>query len=102
MQREGLRYVHDVSRGAASSISKNPKDSTVAFVSVIAACANCQSLFASNPLRVPSVVIDGERLPLCRPCVEWANGIRRARGLPTWEIFPDSYEAIDAAEVPFP
>jgi hypothetical protein len=74
----------------------------MAFVLMHAACARCHAPFAFNPLRVPSVLIKGRREPLCRPCVEWANAERARRGMPTWPIYPDSYEPVDEQEVPWP
>jgi hypothetical protein len=64
-----------------------------------AECVRCREIFSSNPLRVPSVVVNGVREPLCRRCVEWANVERKARGLSTWKIFPDAYEPVDEREV---
>ena len=74
----------------------------MAFVFFTSACARCGGLVSYNPVRVPSVVINGAREPLCRACVEWANPIRAARGLPTWPIYADSYEPVDEQEVPWP
>jgi hypothetical protein len=71
------------------------------FLFLTADCSRCRRVFAFNPLRVPSVVVAGERLPLCRDCVEWANAIRASRGLATWTVYPDSYEPVDEQEVPF-
>jgi hypothetical protein len=75
----------------------------VAFVSLTSPCARCGALiWFYNPVRVPSVVVKGRREPLCRPCVEWANVERAKRGLPIWPIYPDSYDAVDEQEVPWP
>ena len=68
------------------------------FLSLFAHCVRCHQPFMSNPLRVPSILVNGQREPLCRQCVEAANIVRAARGLPTFEIFPDAYEPLDEAE----
>jgi hypothetical protein len=74
----------------------------MAFVSMTSACVRCGRLFFYNPLRVPSVVVNGQREPLCRPCVEWANRERAAKGLATWPIHHDAYEAVDEQEIAWP
>jgi len=74
----------------------------LAFVTLTSACFLCRKLFSYNPVRVPSVMVRDQREPLCRRCVEWANRARAAKGLPTWTIHPDSYEAVDEREVPWP
>lgn len=65
------------------------------FVLAIAPCVHCGETFRFNPMTVPSVVVDGVREPLCRPCVEWANLQREQRGLQPWTIAPDAYAPID-------
>jgi hypothetical protein len=74
----------------------------MAYVSMYAPCLRCGRHFHFNPLRVPSMVVDGKREPLCRSCVEWANPIRAAKGLPVWTIHADSYDAVDEQEIPWP
>jgi hypothetical protein len=73
----------------------------MAYLFVMSACVVCRQPFTYNPLRVPSVVVNGTREPICRACVERANVVRRDRGLPTWPIFDDSYEPVDEHEVPW-
>jgi hypothetical protein len=79
---------------------------------VLGACVGCGSTFSFNPDRVPSIRArrvqddngryrwqphpEGEREPLCRPCVERANIYRRDNGLPPIVIYPDSYEPLEA------
>lgn len=52
-------------------------------------CFGCGEVFGFDVDRVPSVLVP--RRPLCRPCVELANPIRRARGLPEIPILPGAY-----------
>ena len=62
-------------------------------------CVLCRGLFSFNPMRVPSVRINGSKEPLCRDCVERANPLRVAHGLPPIVIMPDAYEACDEGEL---
>jgi hypothetical protein len=56
------------------------------------ACFVCGQIFSYNPMRVPSVRIDGVRQPICRACVERANPRRIASGLAPIDPLPDAYE----------
>jgi hypothetical protein len=60
-------------------------------------CIRCKKLFTFNPDRVPSVVVNGHREPICRECVEYANPIREQRGLEPIRILPGAYEAEECA-----
>jgi hypothetical protein len=62
-------------------------------------CIGCRRPFGFNPLRVPSVVIEGERRPICRACVERVNPQRLANGLPPIVPLPDAYEPVDESEL---
>lgn len=62
-------------------------------------CYACRRLFAFNPVRVPSVVVDGERQPICAACVERANPNRIANGLAPIVPAPDAYEPCDESEL---
>jgi hypothetical protein len=64
-------------------------------------CGGCHRFFGYNPLRVPSLVIRGERVPICRDCIEWVNPIRIANGLEPIVPFPDAYESIHESELPY-
>lgn len=67
---------------------------------VMSACIGCQRIFSYNPLRVPSVRVNGMREPICRACVERANPQRIANGLEPIVPFPDAYEPVDDSELP--
>jgi hypothetical protein len=56
-------------------------------------------VFGFNPIRVPSIRIDGVRQPICRNCVEEANPKRLANGLPPIVPAPDAYEGCDEYEL---
>jgi hypothetical protein len=61
----------------------------------LAPCIGCGRVFGFNPHRVPSVIVDGVREPVCRTCVDRANDNRKASGLPLFTVYPDSYEPIE-------
>jgi hypothetical protein len=69
------------------------------YVSCTAACIGCGIPFSFNPNKVPSVVVEGNREPICRSCVERANPIRKEKGLPVISILPGAYEAADESEI---
>lgn len=56
-------------------------------------CIGCRTFFSFNPVRVPSVMIDGEKEPICLKCVEDANPRRIANGLVPIVPMPGAYEA---------
>ena len=62
------------------------------YLMVFGNCWSCGALFGFHPERVPSIIVEGEREPICRACIEAANPQRRELGLPEWVIHPDSYE----------
>lgn len=57
-------------------------------------CVNCNGIFSFNPDLVPSVRVPstGTKEPICQTCVEWANPLRVAKGLPLIEVPPGAYE----------
>lgn len=65
----------------------------------LSACYACRRLFTYNPVRVPSVVVDGVRQPVCQDCVELASPQRVERGLPPIEVPPGAYEAAEEGEL---
>lgn len=80
----------------------------MAWMSCIANCCACGALFSFNPDRVPSIrgfykagrfVPDqsGEREPVCRPCAEKFNKIRKDAKMPEMPILPGAYEAEEIA-----
>jgi hypothetical protein len=58
-------------------------------------CCGCGHFFSYNPVRVPSVRINGVREPICRACVERVNPLRIQNGLEPIKPFSDAYEPID-------
>jgi hypothetical protein len=62
-------------------------------------CYCCKRVFSFNPVRVPSIRVDGVKEPFCRSCIERANPERIKRGLEPIYIAPDAYEAVDEREL---
>lgn len=69
------------------------------FVLCTSPCAGCFRIFSYNPMRVPSIRINGSREPICRLCVERVNPVREKNGLPPIVFAPDAYEACDESEL---
>ena len=69
----------------------------MAWMVAMGECAGCHALFTFNPVRVPSVVINESREPICRTCIERANPERAKRGLPAIVILPGAYEEEEVA-----
>jgi hypothetical protein len=63
------------------------------------ACFGCGRLFTYNPIRVPSIRIDGDRKPVCLACIEAANPQRVANGLKPIVPAADAYEAVEESEL---
>ena len=63
-------------------------------------CLICKRIFGYNPHRVPSISIDGERRPVCLPCIVREN---RRRQLVGQELLadprPGAYEPIQESEL---
>jgi hypothetical protein len=62
-------------------------------------CVGCKQVFSFNPMRVPSVTVNGNREPICRDCVERYNPIRIAKGLEPIVPKSDAYDACDENEL---
>jgi len=63
-------------------------------------CIGCRQPFSFNPMRVPSIRVNGSREPVCLPCIEEANPRRIANGLEPIVPLPDAYEPCDESELP--
>jgi hypothetical protein len=63
-------------------------------------CIRCGQVFSFNPVRVPSIVINGVRQPICLSCVEIINPMRAKLGQPKIEPLPGAYDACDESEMP--
>jgi hypothetical protein len=65
----------------------------MSYVTCYGHCCCCGRLFGFNPVRVPSLTVNGSREPICQSCVDRANPIRKQNGLPLIQPRPDAYEA---------
>lgn len=63
------------------------------YVIVYGQCVNCGRMIAFNPNKVPSLVIEGQREPLCAVCfAKWNEVHRTSKGLDPIPLQPDAYE----------
>jgi hypothetical protein len=62
-------------------------------------CFGCGRLFSYNPVRVPSVRVNGSREPICADCVALANPRRIANGLDPIVPHPEAYTACEEGEL---
>lgn len=62
-------------------------------------CYGCGRLFSYNPVRVPSIRINGSREPICGDCISRANPKRVANGLDPIVPHRDAYVACDEGEL---
>jgi hypothetical protein len=63
------------------------------------ACIGCKRIFSYNPVRVPSIRINGSREPICGNCIAHSNPKRIANGLDPIVPHPDAYIACDEGEL---
>jgi hypothetical protein len=66
------------------------------YVFAVAPCVVCQQRFFFSAERVPSVVVRGERRPICSGCVEVVNPLRVANGLEPIVVLPGAYKPDEA------
>ena len=62
-------------------------------------CAACGAVFSFNPHKVPSLRVEGVRRPICLGCINAANEVRKANGVPALTVLPGAYEAIEESEL---
>lgn len=66
---------------------------------VISPCFACKLPFSYHPHKVPSVLYDGQREPICQRCVEACNPRRIANGLQPIVPLPGAYEPCEESEL---
>ena len=69
------------------------------WVTCVSACVGCGRTFAYHPHKVPSVVVNGTREPVCEACVERANPTRVANGLAPIVPLPGAYDGCPEEEL---
>lgn len=57
----------------------------------IGPCWSCGNLMSFDPDLVPSIVVAGEREPLCEECVQRANQMRDGKEFPKIEPLPGAW-----------
>ena len=67
----------------------------MAFMSVFCSCAGCRRPIHINPNRCPSIIIAGQREPLCPECVTLWNELHPDQ--PDVIPHPDAYEPEEVA-----
>lgn len=73
---------------------------TGGYVFMIAACVLCKQPFSFNPHKVPSLMVNGTKEPLCEGCHKAANLARKAAGVPPWpEPLEGAYEPMPEEEL---
>lgn len=69
------------------------------YYQAMSACIGCSRIFTYNPMRVPSIRINGVREPICQSCVDRVNPKREANGLGPIVPLPGAYEPCDESEI---
>lgn len=70
------------------------------FAMLVSRCPSCGATFECNPVRVPSLRVNGEKTAICRSCFELWNMIHRtSKGLPPEPLAEDAYTACKEDEL---
>ena len=70
------------------------------YVQALGHCILCQKVFSFNPIRVPSIRVDGKREPVCEECIRLkVNPYRESKGLEPVIPEPDAYDEVDEGEL---
>lgn len=70
----------------------NGKEDTLGCYLMFGHCIGCGRLFGFNPHKVPSLLVDNVREPVCLDCVNRVNPVRRAKGLEEIVPLPGAYD----------
>lgn len=66
-------------------------DTVTGYMAATGPCWSCKRLFTFDPDKVPSIVVEGVKQPLCRSCVDRANALRKENGNPLIHPLPGAY-----------
>lgn len=70
------------------------------YVCAFGHCVLCGTVLMFNPIRVPSLRVDGTRHPVCSGCVTTRiNPARRKQGLEDLVVAEDAYESVAEEEI---
>ena len=61
----------------------------------VSACVGCKGIFTYSPVHVPSLVVKGQREPVCPSCFQWRQDWRKEHGLEEEPLDPRAYEPIE-------
>lgn len=70
------------------------------YAMVFGPCVCCDRTFGMNPVRVPSIRINGVKEPICKDCIPRVNAMRRAKGTEEIVPHPEAYQSCDENELP--
>lgn len=72
----------------------------MAYATVFSPCLNCNRVFGYNPHKVPSILVNGVKEPVCLDCIEAENARREANDLELLpEPHPEAYQPIHESEL---
>jgi hypothetical protein len=66
------------------------------FIYVMGECCACHQMIGFNPHKVPSLIINGRREPLCKSCANRWNELHPENARP---ILKGAFEPIDENEI---
>lgn len=69
------------------------------YVMGMAPCISCKQTFSFNPVKVPSVRVNGVKEPVCERCFDRLNEVRKEAGMEPWQRHADAYEPADEHEL---
>jgi len=62
-------------------------------------CYGCKKTFSFNPVKVPSLTIEGTKEPFCKDCIDKANVERVKLGKEPLTYSPEAYNACNENEL---
>ena len=72
----------------------------MAYCFVVGQCCGCRAAITFNPVRVPSLRVNGSKEPLCRGCfARWNEIHRTSQGLEPVAAHEDAWEACHESEL---
>ena len=72
----------------------------MSFAIVFTECINCRAPITINPVKSPSITVNGNREPLCKCCFNKWNQIHRiGKGLDPIPLDPDAYKPCDESQL---
>lgn len=69
------------------------------YVIAMGSCLACRQVFSFNPMRVPSIRVNGVLEPVCGACMALVNAKRVAAGVEPHPIMDGAYGACNESEL---